>query len=203
MIDLMMLAIAFQRLIAAKAVRVIDRAFARPLSNVLHQLSRADMLYDFGVNTPFPLQQPENKAFTCCATATLAFAATAKVCLVEFYFAAQFARLKLGRVIETFAQVLVHARDRLLIQLPVRGQAVSRHMLVEAFDDLQLTAKWYERFLPVTAPTFNVAASRTADLKRAAEDARSASAKVGRTTEMARSNCNHAYLAYAAGYFSP
>src|SRR5947207_14075312 len=80
-IHLMMLPVPLQRLIATKAVRVIDRAFARPLANVLHQLRRTDMLHDFGVHTPFPLQQPENKAFAGCATATLAFAPTAKVCL--------------------------------------------------------------------------------------------------------------------------
>ncbi len=94
-------------------------------------------------------------------------------------------------------------REKNLIQLQVRGQAIGWHLLVKAFDDLQFTAKLCERFLPGTTPTFNVAASRAADLERAAEDALSASAKVGRTTEMARSHCNHAYLAYDAGYFSP
>jgi hypothetical protein len=76
-------------------------------------------------------------------------------------------------------------------------------LLVEAFDDLQLAAQLRERFLAATASAFNITSSRATDFERAAEDALPASAKVGRTTEMARSGCNHAYLAYDAGYFSP
>jgi hypothetical protein len=76
-------------------------------------------------------------------------------------------------------------------------------LLVKAFDDLQLSAKLRERFLSATALTFNVASSGAIDFERAAENTLSAARKVGRTTEMARSRCNNARLAYDAGYFSP
>ena len=173
-----MLTVPLQRLIATKAVRVIDRAFPRLGADVLHQFSRADVLDDFGVNLPFALQQPENKAFAGGPAPTLTFAPTTEVSLVEFDLAAQFARLKLGRVIETFAQVLIDTRHRLLIQLQVRRQAIGWHLLVKAFDDLQFTAKLGERFLPATTRTFNVAASGAVDFERAAENALAASGKV-------------------------
>jgi hypothetical protein len=106
-------------------------------------------------------------------------------------------------MIHTFSQVLVNTSDRLLSQLQVSRQPVSRHLLVEAFDDLKLAAKLRQRFLSLAALTFNVASSRATDFERTAVDALSAALKVGRTTEMARSYCNHTTLAYDAGYFSP
>src|SRR5215213_5414241 len=203
MIDLMMLAISLQRLIAAKTIGVIDRAFPGSLFNMLHQLWRAHPFDDASINVAFSLKKPENKAFSGCSSSTLTFAPTSKVSLVEFDLAAQAPGLKLGCVIETFSQMLIDARDRLLIQLQIGRQTVRWHLLIKAFDDLQLAAKLRKRFLPSAARTLNVTSSRAIDFERTAENTLSATRKVGRTTEMARFDCNHWRLAYASGYFSP
>src|SRR3954471_6039836 len=129
MINLMMLAISLQRLITAKAVRVIDRAFPGLLFDVLHQITRADAFNDAGVNMAFSLQQPENKALSGCASPALAFALSTEVSLVEFDLAAQATGLQLRRVIQILSQVLIDARDCLLIQLQISRQSVSWHLL--------------------------------------------------------------------------
>ncbi len=82
-IDLMMLAISFQRLIAAKAISVINRTFSGLGADVLHQLRCADRLDDFGVNTPFALKQPENEALTGSTAPSLSFAATTEVSFIQ------------------------------------------------------------------------------------------------------------------------
>jgi hypothetical protein len=203
MIDLMMLAISLQRLITAKAVRVIDRAFPGLLFDVLHQHGRADAFNNTGVNVPFSLQKPENKTLYRSSSSALAFAAASKVSLIKFDLATKTTGLKLGCVVETFSQVLIDTRDRLLIQLQVSRQSVSRHLLVKAFDDLKLAAKLSERLLSLATLTLNVASSGAIDFERAAENALATTRKVGRTTKMARFDCNHWHLAYASGYFSP
>src|SRR5215208_968418 len=203
MIDLMMLAISLQRLITTKAIGVIDRAFASLLFNMLHQLRRAHAFDDAGVNVPFSLKKPENKALSRSTSSAFTFAAASKVGFIQFYLASKATSLKLGRVIETFSQVLIDARDCLLIYFQIRGQSVSWHLLVKAFDDLQLSTKLRERFLSLTALTFNVTSSRAIDFERTTENTLSTTGKVGRTTKMARFDCNHWHLAYASGYFSP
>src|SRR5689334_14188529 len=124
MVDLVMLAISLQGLIAAKAVGVIDRAFPGLLFDMLHQNGRAHPFDDTSVNMAFALQQPENKALSGCSTPALAFTLASKVSLVHLYLAAQPPGLQFSRVIETFSQVLIDAGDRLLIQLQVCRQAV-------------------------------------------------------------------------------
>src|SRR5215207_9617742 len=203
MIHLMMLAISLQRLITAKAIGVIDRAFPGLLFDVLHQHGRADSFDDASVNVAFSLKKPENKALPGSAASAFTFTMAPEVSLVEFDLAAQSPGLKLGCVVETFSQMLIDTRDRLLIQLQVSRQPISWHLLVKALDDLQLSAKLRKRLLPLAARTFNVASSRTTDFERAAIDTLATTGKVGRTTKMARFDCNHWHLAYASGYFSP
>ena len=199
----MVFAISLQRLITAKAIGVIDRAFPCLLCDVLHQHRSADAFDDTGVNMSFALQQAENKALSGCSASALAFTMAPEVSLVEFDLAAQPPGLKLSRVVETFAQVLIDTSDCLLIQLQVSCQSVSWDLLIKAFDDLKLSTKLRKRFLSLAARAFNVTSSGAIDFERAAEDALSATRKVGRTTEMARFDCNHWHLAYASGYFSP
>jgi hypothetical protein len=104
---------------------------------------------------------------------------------------------------ETFSQVLIDARDCLLIQFQISRQSVSWHLLIKAFDDLKRSAQLRQRFLSLATLAFNVASSRAINFERATENALATTEKVGRTTEMARFDCNHWRLAYAYGYFSP
>jgi hypothetical protein len=99
--------LAFQRLIAAKAIGVIDRAFPGLLSNVLHQVLSAHTFDDFRINVPFALQQAENKALSGCASATFPLSLTAKVSFIKFNLATQATGLKLSNVVETFSQGLI------------------------------------------------------------------------------------------------
>src|SRR5215210_5299625 len=104
MIDLMMLAISFQRLITAKAIGVIDTAFPGLLFDVLHQDRCAHSFNDASVNKPFSLKKPENKALSGSAASTLAFTMSAEVSLIEFDLATKTPGLQLRRVIQTFSQ---------------------------------------------------------------------------------------------------
>src|SRR5215213_829120 len=203
MIDLMMFAISLQRLITTKAIGVIDRAFPGLLFDVLHQVLCTNALDNFRIDMPFALQKPENKALSSSPSSTLTFALSPEVSLVKFDFAAKTTGLKLGSVIQTLSQMLIDARDRLLIQLQVSRQPISWHLLIKAFDDFKLSAQLRKRFLSLAARALNVTSSRAIDFERAAIDTLSTSGKVGRTTEMARFDCNHWHLAYASGYFSP
>ncbi len=149
MIDLMMLAISLQRLITAKAVGAIDLPLSALLSDVLHQITGADAFDDASVNMAFSLQQPKNKALSGCAASTLTFTMSSKVSLIKFDLATKPPGLKLGRVIETFSQVLMDARECLLIQLQVSRKSVSRHLLIKAFDDLKLSTQLRKRLLSI------------------------------------------------------
>src|SRR5437016_10999126 len=100
MIHLMILAISLQRLITAKAVGVIDRAFTSLLFDVLHQHGSTDAFKYTSVNMTFALKKPENKALSGCSTSALAFALASEVSLVEFDLAAQSPGLKLGSVVQ-------------------------------------------------------------------------------------------------------
>jgi hypothetical protein len=200
MIDLMMLAVSLQRLITAKAVRIIDRAFAGLLFDVLHQITSTNAFNDFGVNMAFSLQKAENKALSRSASSALTFAPASEVSFIKFDLSTKTTGFQFSRVIQTLSQMLIDARDRLLIQLQVSRQSVSWHWLVKAFDDLKLTAKLRKRFLTTAARTFNVTTSGAIDFEGAAENALATPGKVGRTTKMARFDCNHWHLAYASGY---
>src|ERR1043165_3209095 len=203
MIDLMMLAKAFQRLITAKAIGVIDTSFTGLLFDVLHQLRRTDSFDDFGVDMPFSLKKPENKTLSGSASSALAFTLASKVSLVEFDLSTKPPGFQLSRVVETFSQMLIDTRDRLLIQFQVSRQSVGWNLLIETFNNFKLAAQLRERFLTTATRTFNIASSRAIDFERTAENTLATTRKVGRTTEMARFDCNHWRLAYASGYFSP
>ena len=199
----MMLAISLQRLITTKAVGVIDRAFPGLLCDVLHQLGRAHPFDDARVNMAFSLQKAEHKALSGSSSSALTFALAAEVSFVQFDLSAKPPGLKLGGVLQTLSQMLRDARDCLLVQFQIRRQPISWHLLIEAFDNLKLTAQLRQRFLSLAARTFNIATSGATDFEGAAENTLSAPRKVGRTTKMARFDCNHWHLAYASGYFSP
>src|SRR5215210_1271985 len=99
MIDLMMLAISLQRLITAKAIGVIDRAFPGLLFDVLHQHRSTDTFDDACVNMAFSLKQPENKALSGSASTSFTFAMASKVSFVQFNLATKATGLKFGHVI--------------------------------------------------------------------------------------------------------
>ena len=106
-------------------------------------------------------------------------------------------------MVERLPQVLVNAGDDLDINAQVSRQAVGRHLLVEAFDDLDLTPEFSQALLARAPLALDIAPGRLMHFEGATEDALYAPQEVGRATEMARSSCNHAQLAYVAGYFSP
>jgi hypothetical protein len=168
-----------------------------------HQLFSTDILDNSGVNTPFSLKKPENKALSGSASSALALATTAEVSLVQLNLAAQSSGFQLRRVIERLSQVLVDASHYLHIHAQVSREPVGRDKLVESFDNINLASKLRQALLTLTALALNVAASCLMNLEGATEDALFTAHKVGRATEMARSGCNHRTLAYVTGYFSP
>lgn len=63
MIDRLMFAIAFQRLIAPKSIRIIDRSFPGLGLDMSHEFLCTDRLHDFGIYSRFALQDPKDNAF--------------------------------------------------------------------------------------------------------------------------------------------
>lgn len=162
-----MLAISFQRLITAKAIRLINTAFAGVLLDMAHQLFSTDILDDASVDTPFSLKKPKNKALSGSASSTLALAATAEVSLLQFNLATKSSSFQLRRVIERLSQVLVDASYHFHVHAQVNGEPVGRDELIESFDNINLASQAGQALLTLTALALDIAASCLMNLERA------------------------------------
>ena len=193
---------AFQGVVTAEGVGVVDRSFSRMLSDVGHELIGGHPFNHLGVYPSVALQKAEYNAFSSRASAALAFAPAAKVRLVNLDFSFEFARLKFGNVVDRFAQMLVYAAHCLIIHAKIRGYAIRGLLLVKAGDDANLFAQTSERLLLSTAlpETFHISAFRLANPERTAENALSAPQKVGRTVENVVSGSNHKGILPPRGY---
>ena len=135
MVQAMVLAPAFQRVVAPEGVGVVDRALPRVLPDVSHQFIGGHPFHDFGVDPAIALQKAEYNAFPGGSSPALALAPAAEVGLVNFNLAFQLARLKLGHVVDRLAQALVHAAHRLIVEPEVGADAIGRLLLVEPGED--------------------------------------------------------------------
>ena len=170
-IDRVMFAQSFQRVVASEGVRVVHRSFSRFLSDNRHEFFLGNMLNHSRIHLAIALQQAKYHIFARCAPAASPLASAAEVALVHLHLAVQFVALKLGDMIDRFAEALVHAGNRLVVAFEIVRKAVSGLLLVESLHDGNLHSDAAERFLfstaLVSAP--DVSASRPRDLERTAE----------------------------------
>ena len=198
----MMFAPALQGTVAAESVRVVNRPFSGMLPDMSHEFIGRHLLHDLGVNPPIPLQKAQNNAFPGSAASAPALSSAPEIALVYLNLALQFAGLQLRHMIDRFAQTLVDAGHRLIIQGQVARYAIGPLLLVKAGDDANLFAQPLKRFLFPTAgsSTLHITASGSVDFERTAENALSTPQKVGRTVENVLLTSNHKGILTPRGY---
>lgn len=199
-----MLAHAFEGVVAPEGVRVVDRSFSRVRLDVGHQFISRHLLNNFGIHPSISLKKAKNNAFAGCSAAAFALSSAAKVRLVNLNLSFQFAALKLGNMVDRLTQALVDASDALVIYAKVSRDAVRRLLLIEPGQYGNLTAQLFQGFLfsTVLFPAFHIPSFGLAHLKRTAENAFSAPQKVGRTIENVLFLHNQAVLYHVLGYES-
>lgn len=199
-----MLAPALQRIVTAKGISVIDRAFSGMLFNMAHQLVSGCLFHDLGVHSAITLQKPKYNAFSGSATAALALPSAAEIGLVNFDLAFKLAGLKFSDMIDRLAHALVDAGNRLIVQAQVARHAIRRLLLVKTSKDGDLFAQLFQGLLFSTGlvAASHIAAPRPIYPERAAEYALSAPQKVGGTVENVVSSSNHKGILALDGYES-
>jgi len=197
-----MLAKTFERVVTPKGISIVDRSLPCLLPDDGHEFFFTHMLNNSCINPSIAFQKAENDALASCATSSLSFTPAAKVGLVNLNFSFEFARLKLGHMVDGLAQALVDAGNRLVIQAKVSCHAIRGLLLVEAGKDGDLFTKLLQGFLFSTGrvAAAHIATPRPIHLKRAAEYTLPASQKVGRTVENVVSSSNHKGILALDGY---
>ena len=199
-----MLAQPFQGVVAPEFVRVVYRPFPGFLSDDVHQFVGRDTFHNPRVDPAIALQKAEYDTFTLGSPSTLPLTSAAKVALVHFNLAGEFTAFQFCRVIDGFTQALVHSRDCLIVYAQIMRELVGGLRLVETLQDTNLSAKLRERLLFSTGlvSTTHIPATSTIDLERTAENALSASQKVGRTAKNVLLTSNHKGILTPRGYES-
>src|SRR3989338_5962828 len=204
MINLMVFTPAFQRVVASKLVRKIDRTLSSLFSDNLHEFIGRDSFHNSRVNHPIALQKAKNNAFALRSAPTLSFASATKITLVHLDLARQFSPFQFRRMVDCLTQVLIDTSNRLVIETEIACQTVSRLCLVETFQDIQFSLQLLKRFLFSTGfvPATHISASRPFSFKRTTENALFTLQKVGRATENVLLSCNHKDILVPRGYES-
>ena len=120
----MMLAEALEGIVTPEGISVIDSAFPGLLSDDRHQFFLAHVLHNPRIHLAIAFQQAKYDVFTLGSSATLPFASAAEVGLVHLHLAIELATFKLGNVIDGFAELLIQAGKRVIIEANVAGKTV-------------------------------------------------------------------------------
>ena len=202
MVQTVMFAKTFERVVTFECISVIDRPLSCILPDMSHQFIGSHSLHNLGIDPAITLQKPKNKVFPCGTPASLAFSPATKVRLINLDLALELACLKLGNMVDRFAQALVDAGHHLILKAKIVIYAIRRLLLVEAGDDTNLLTQSLERFLFPTLPlsTLHIATTCLAYLERTAKNALSASQKVDRTVENIVLTRNHKGIVPPRGY---
>ena len=182
-IHLVMLPQTLQGIVASEPVRKVHRSLPSLLPNDLHELRSRDTLHNSRIDPSIALQKAEYNAFALGSASSFPLAPAAEVGLVHFNLSGQLAALKLSRMVDRFAEVLIYSGNGLVIKAEIMGKFVGRLNLIEAFEYGKLSAKLTKALLSFASATFYIASTCLACLKRTAENALSTLQKVGRTTE--------------------
>ena len=199
-IDGMVLAEPFERIIAPKSVGIVDRALSRLPADHGHEVVSGNSLDHSCVNPAVALQEAEDDTFSGGASSSFALALAAEIRLIHLNFPREFRPLKLRNMVESEAQPLVNPGDCLVVQPEVACQPVGRLLLVESGNDADLRADHFQAFLPDTISAFHVSAGSPVDFERPAEYALFSAQKVGRATENVLSCVTHKDILMPYGY---
>ena len=201
-IQAVVLAQPFQRIVAPEGVSIIHRALAGLFPDDGHKLFFGHMLHHSRIYLAIALQQAKNNVFTGCASSARALASAAKVALVHFHFAVQLTALKFSDMIDRFPQALVDTRNGLVVQAEVTRKAVRRLLLVETSYDGNFSPYALQRLLFATGliAAAYISPRGPAELERPAEHALFTPQKVGRASENVLSSCNHKDILAPRGY---
>ena len=151
MIQAVMLAQPLQGIIAPKRVGVIDRSFSRFLPDDRHEFLFRHMLHHPRIHFAITLKKAKNNVFARCAPAALAFPSATKVALVHLDLAIESAAFKFGNMVDRFAEFLINARHRLVVEAEIIRDTVSRLLLIEPRYDGNFRSDTLQRFLFSTA----------------------------------------------------
>ncbi len=197
-----MLAQTLQGVVASKRVGVVDRSFPRMLPDMRHQLISRNPLNHFCVHPAIALQKAEYNGFACRTPSALTLAPAAKVGLVYLDLALELARFQFRYMVDRLAQVVVDARNHLIVQTKVACHAIRGLLLVEAGKDGYLLTQSFQGLLFSTAlpAALDIPAFGLYDPKRTAEYALSPSQKVGRIVKNILLTSNHKGILHPCGY---
>lgn len=195
-----MLPQAFERIVARKGIRVVDRPLSRFLSDDLHQFESTHMLHHPRIDPSIALQQAKNDTLPLGTPSALSFASPAKIRLIQFDLSRQSLAFQFRYVVNGFSQLLVGTGHALVINLEIMSQAVGRLLQVEAFQNSQFSFQSLQAFLMQTLVTFHIASPGSRCLKRSTENTLSPSLKVGRTTENIAFSLYHTDILTPYGY---
>jgi len=204
-VQAMMLAQPFQRVVASKRVCVIDGSFSRFLLDDRHEFLLGYMLHHPRIHLAIALQKAKYDVFASRASPALAFSSAAKIALVHFHFAVQSAAFKLGHMVDRFSKFLIDARNRLVVEAEIMREAVCRLLLVKSLHNGDFHSDTLQRFLFSTASvsTPDVSTLRLADPERTAENALLSPQKVGRAPENVLFPLCHMDILLPYGYETP
>lgn len=202
-IDRMMLPVPFQGLIAAKGVRVIDRALPRLGLNMPHEFVGTDGFDNLGIDTTFPLQEPKHDAFAGRRSPSFSFAFAPKVGFVQFDLTFELSPFQFGQMEQGFSESLIDARDHFDIHAQVSRQPIGGLELIEALQDRNFSAQSTQTFAFPTELAFHIPSAGVQDLKRPTKNTLAAPQKVGCTTENRVSSSAHAPVLAHTGYETP
>ena len=198
-----MLPIAFQGLIPSKGISVLDRSFADFGLDMPHQFISTHGLDDFGVDAVFPLQKPQYYTFSGSGSAIFALAAYPKVSFIQFVFAFKFAPFQFGQMVQCLPQSLIDTDNHFDIYSQILRQPISGLELIESLQDCSLSTQPTQTFTLPEERTFHMPATRVQDFKGSTENTLAPAQKVGPTTKIRVSSCNHAPVSVHDGYETP
>jgi hypothetical protein len=201
-LDPVVLAQAFERIVAPEFVGKVHRSFPRFLPNDGHEVLGRDVLHDPRIHPSVALQKAENDAFAPSTPPALSLPPAAKIALVQFDLAGQFSSFKFGDVVDRLSHFLVDAGHRVITETEIVRDAIRRLLEVETLHDLKLSLQARKTLLLQTKSALHVSAPRPRRLERTAENALPPSLKVGRTTENSVLPLCHMDILSPYGYVS-
>jgi hypothetical protein len=185
MLHRMMLAQAFERIVAPEFVGKVHRSLSRFFPDDGHEVFRRDAFHDPRIDPSVALQKAQNDVFAFRSSSSLALSFAAEIAFVKFDLARHFLSLQFGDVIDRLSHFLVHASHRLIVEAEIACHSICRLLLVEPFDDRYFSSQLFQRLLFSTSfvAAADISPLRPMHLERSAKNALSTPLKVGRTTE--------------------
>ena len=156
MLQGVVLAEAFERVIAPELVRVVDRSLARlPADDVKEHLFR-DSIHHLGVHPSISLQKPENDAFPCRTSSALPLAPAAEVRVVQLNLSRELPRFFLTLPDDRKPELVIDALHCLVRNTEIERREECRLLAAERGDHENLALQPLQALLAFAVPAFPV-----------------------------------------------